>query len=193
MIDEAVAQAKSADAAIVVLGEDNYTVGEGYSRTSLDLPGHQLDLLKAIQATGKPVVLVLINGRPLTINWANRYVPAIIEAWFPGEFGGQAIAESLFGTYNPGGKLSVTFPKTVGQIPFNFPFKPGSQANEPAKGFGGNGKSQVQGALYPFGFGLSYTTFEYGNLQVTPEKQRPAGNISVSVNVRNTGGARAMK
>lgn len=187
MIDDAVATAKTADVAVVVLGEDNHTVGEGYSRTSLDLPGHQLDLLKAIQATGKPTILVLINGRPLTINWANRYVPSIIEAWFPGEFGWQAVAEVLFGAYNPGGKLSVTFPKTVGQIPFNFPFKPGSQADEPPQGFGGNGRSQVQGALYPFGYGLSYTTFAYSNLKASPEKQRPAGNVTVSVDVRNTG------
>ena len=188
MIDEAAAMAKASDVTIVVLGEDNHTVGESYSRTSLDLPGHQLDLLKAVFATGKPTVLVLINGRPLTINWADRHVPAIVEAWFPGEFGGQAIAEVLFGAYNPGGKLPVTFPKTVGQIPFNFPFKPGSQANEPARGFGGNGRSQVQGALYPFGYGLSYTTFEYANLRVSPEKQGPAGSISVSVDVRNAGG-----
>ncbi|HEX8190471.1 MAG TPA: glycoside hydrolase family 3 N-terminal domain-containing protein, partial [Pyrinomonadaceae bacterium] len=187
MIDEAVAQAKASDVAVVVLGEDNHTVGESYSRTSLDLPGRQLDLLKAVVATGKPVVLVLINGRPLTVNWAQRHVPAIVEAWFPGEFGGQAVAEVLFGAYNPGGKLPFTFPKTVGQIPFNFPFKPGSQANEPAKGFGGNGRSQIQGALYPFGHGLSYTTFEYANLRISPEKQRPAGSVVVSVEVRNTG------
>jgi len=83
-----------------------------------------------LQATGKPVVLVLINGQPLTINWANRYVPAILEAWFPNQYGGKAIAETLFGDYNPGGKLSITFPKTVGQIEYNFPFKPGSQANQ---------------------------------------------------------------
>jgi beta-glucosidase len=188
MIDESVAQAKASDVAIVVLGEDNRTVGESYSRTSLDLPGHQLDLLKAVVATGKPTVLVLINGRPLTVNWADRHVPAIVEAWFPGEFGGQAVAEVLFGAYNPGGKLPLTFPKTVGQIPFNFPFKPGSQANEPARGFGSNGRSQVQGALYPFSHGLSYTTFEYANLKVSPEKQRPAGGVAVSVDVRNTGG-----
>jgi beta-glucosidase len=187
MIDEAVAGAQASDVAIVVLGEDNRTVGEGYSRTSLDLPGHQLDLLRAIQATGKPTILVLINGRPLTINWAARHVPAIIEAWFPGEFGGQAVAEVLFGAYNPGGKLPLTFPKTVGQIPFNFPFKPGSQADEPARGFGGHGQSQIQGALYPFGHGLSYTTFEYANLRVTPDKQRAAGDIAVSVDVRNAG------
>lgn len=187
MIDEAAAIAKTADVAIVVLGEDNHTVGEGYSRTSLELPGHQLDLLKAIQATGKPTILVLINGRPLTINWAERHVNAILEAWFPGEYGGQAIAEVLFGAYNPGGKLPVTFPKTVGQIPFNFPFKPGSQADEIAKGYGGNGRSQVQGALYPFGYGLSYTKFEYSDLQVSPEKQGAAGEVNVSVNIRNTG------
>jgi len=187
MIDAAVAMAKDSDVAVVVLGEDNRTVGESYSRTSLDLPGHQLDLLRAIQATGKPTILVLINGRPLTINWADRHVPAIIEAWFPGEFGGQAVAEALFGAYNPGGKLPITFPKTVGQIPFNFPFKSGSQANEPSAGFGGHGRSQVQGALYPFGHGLSYTTFEYANLNITPEKQRSAGSISVSIDVRNAG------
>jgi beta-glucosidase len=187
MIDEAVAQAKAADVAIVVLGEDNRTVGESYSRTSLDLPGHQLDLLKAVVATGRPVVLVLVNGRPLSVNWADRHVPAILEAWFPGEFGGQAVAEVLFGAYNPGGRLPVTFPKTVGQIPFNFPFKPGSQASEAARGFGGHGSSQVQGALYPFGHGLSYTTFEYANLRVSPEKQAPAGVVAVSVDVRNTG------
>ncbi len=187
MIDEAVALAKTVDTVVVVLGEDNDTVGETRSRTSLELPGHQLDLLRAVQATGKPTILVLINGRPLTVNWANRYVPSIVEAWFPGEFGGQAIAEVLFGAYNPGGKLSVTFPKTVGQIPFNFPYKPGSQADEPKKGFNGEGRAQVQGALYPFGYGLSYTTFAYSNLKVSPEKQRPAGNITVSVDVRNTG------
>lgn len=186
MIDEAVEQAKTVDAVIVVLGEDNSTVGEGRSRTSLELPGHQLELLKAIQATGKPSILVLINGRPLTINWANRDVQAILEAWFPGEFGGQAIAEVLFGAYNPGGKLPFTFPKTVGQIPFNFPYKPASQADETG-GRSGARRAQVNGSLYPFGYGLSYTTFEYGNLKISPEKQKRGGNISVSVDVRNTG------
>lgn len=190
MIDDAVQQAKTVDAVVVVLGEDNSTVGEGRSRTSLELPGHQLDLLKAIQATGKPIVLVLINGRPLTINWANRDVPAILEAWFPGEFGGQAIAEVIFGAYNPGGKLPFTFPKTVGQIPFNFPYKPASQADEADRRNSPAGtakRAQVNGALYPFGFGLSYTTFEYSNLKISPEKQKRDGNVSVSVDVRNTG------
>jgi beta-glucosidase len=165
----------------VVLGEDNSQVGEGLSRTSLNLPAYQEDFLKAVYATGVPVVLVLINGRPLSINWADKNIPAILEAWFPGEFGGTAIADVLFGDYNPGGKLPVTFPKTVGQIPYNFPFKPSSQA-----GRGRNG-SDVLGALYPFGYGLSYTTFEYSNLKITPEKQTIDKNISVGFTVKNSG------
>ena len=187
MIDEAVSMAKDADVSVVVLGEDNEIVGEGRSRTGLDLPGHQLDLLKAIQATGKPVILVLLNGRPLTINWADRHIPAIIEAWFPGEFGGQAVAETLFGDYNPGGKLTFTFPKSIGQLPFNFPFKPGSQANETVNKQTGLAKAQIQGALYPFGFGLSYTRFEYSNLKVSPEKQKRDGKITIDVDVKNIG------
>ncbi|MGH1558848.1 glycoside hydrolase family 3 protein [Caulobacter segnis] len=109
-IDEAVAAAKGAKVAVVVLGDNGLTVGESRSRTSLDLPGHQLELLKAVQATGTPVVLVLINGRPLSINWADENVPAILEAWFPGEQGGTAIADALFGDYNPGGKLTRHLP-----------------------------------------------------------------------------------
>ncbi len=181
MIDEAAAMAKSCDLAIVVLGDDPSTVGESISRTSLNLPGYQEDLLKAVHATGTPVVLVLINGRPMTINWADRNVPAILEAWFPGEFGGDGIADVLFGDYNPGGKLPVTFPKTVGQIPFNFPFKPASQAGQ------GRNQSRVLDALYPFGHGLSYTTFAYSDLKISPDKQGPAGRISVSCKVTNTG------
>lgn len=126
-IDKAVENARQADVAVVVLGGGQRTCGENKSRTSLDLPGRQLQLLQAIQATGKPVVLILINGRPLSINWADKFVPAILEAWYPGSKGGTALADILFGDYNPGGKLTVTFPKTVGQIPFNFPCKPSSQ------------------------------------------------------------------
>jgi beta-glucosidase len=141
-----------------------------------------------LYAPGKPVILVLITGQPLTINWADRFVPAILEAGFPGPSGGKAIAEAIFGDYNPGGKLSMTWPKSTGQIEFNFPFKPGSQASqsltEDPNGFG---KTSVNGPLYPFGFGLSYTTFEYSNLVVTPERQNAQGNIEVSVDVTNTG------
>jgi beta-glucosidase len=186
-INAAVNLAKQSDLIIAVLGEDEKIVGESKSRTSLDLPGRQLQLLQALQATGKPVVLVLINGRPLSINWANRYIPAIIESWFPGESGGKAIAETIFGEYNPGGKLPATFPKTTGQIELNFPYKPASHASQGGGGPNGSGKTDVYGALFPFGFGLSYTTFQYSNLQVTPEKQLPQGEIQVTVDVTNSG------
>ena len=131
-------------------------------------------------------MLVLINGRPLTINWANKYIPSIIEAWFPGLDGGTAIAESIFGDYNPGGKLAVTFPKSVGQIEYNFPFKPGSHAGQPGDGPNGFGKTNVYGALYPFGYGLSYTQFKYSNL-VMPDKQKSKQNITVKVDIENIG------
>lgn len=183
-IADAVARAKNSDLVIAVLGEDEKRVGEGMSRTSLGLPGRQEQLLQALQATGKPVVLVLINGQPLTINWANRYIPAILEAWFPNSYGGQAITETLFGEYDPGGRLTMTFPKTTGQIEWNFPYKPGSQPQQ--DGRRGN-MTSVFGPLYPFGYGLSYTHFDYSNLVVTPEQQHPRGDISVSVEVTNTG------
>lgn len=186
-INEAVEKAKQADVVIAVVGEDAKRVGESLSRTGLNLPGRQLKLIQALQATGKPVVMVMINGQPLTINWENRFVPAILEAWFPGPESGRVIAETLFGDYNPGGKLPITFPKTVGQIEFNFPFKPASQANQPTSGPNGYGKTSVNGALYPFGYGLSYTTFEYKNLQVSPDKAQNQADISVSVDVTNTG------
>ena len=186
-IKAAVDKAKLSDVVIAVLGEEETLVGESRSRTSLDLPGKQLQLLQALYETGKPIVLILINGRPLTVNWANKYIPSIIEAWFPGVDGGNAIAETLFGDYNPGGKLPVTFPKSVGQIEYNFPFKPGSHAGQPGDGPNGFGKTNVYGALYPFGHGLSYTTFAYSNLMVTPEKSNSENDISVSVDITNTG------
>jgi len=186
-IKAAVDKAKLSDVVIAVLGEEETLVGESRSRTSLDLPGKQLQLLQALYETGKPIVLILINGRPLTVNWANKYIPSIIEAWFPGVDGGNAIAEALFGDYNPGGKLPVTFPKSVGQIEYNFPFKPGSHAGQPGDGPNGFGKTNVYGALYPFGHGLSYTTFAYSNLMVTPEKSNSENDISVSVDITNSG------
>lgn len=186
-IDRAVANAREADVAVVVLGGGQRTCGENKSRTSLELPGHQLKLLQAVQAVGKPVVLVLINGRPLSINWADRFVPAILEAWYPGSKGGTAIADILFGDYNPGGKLTVTFPKTVGQIPFNFPHKPSSQIDG-GKNPGPDGNmSRINGALYPFGYGLSYTTFEYSGLEITPKVITPDQKATVRLTVTNTG------
>ena len=186
-IDRAAANARQADVAVVVLGGGQRTCGENKSRTSLELPGHQLKLLQAVQATGKPVILILINGRPLSVNWADKFVPAILEAWYPGSKGGTAVADILFGDYNPGGKLTVTFPKTVGQIPFNFPYKPASQIDG-GKNPGPNGNmSRINGALYPFGYGLSYTTFEYSDLEITPKVITPNQKAIVRLKVTNTG------
>lgn len=179
MIDEAVALARESEVAILVLGGNEKTVREEYSRTELDLCGRQEELLRAVCATGTPVVLLLVDGRAATINWAARYVPGIVHAWFPGEFMGQAVARVLFGEYNPGGKLAVTFPKTVGQVPFAFPFKPGSDS----KGF-----VRVDGALYPFGHGLSYTTFAYSDLRIDNPVIGVQGSVRLSCRVKNTGG-----
>src|ERR1041385_4208348 len=184
-IDEAVEAAKNSEVAVVVLGDSGKTVGESASRTSLDLPGRQLELVQAVYATGKPVVVVMINGRPMSINWVNKYVPAIIQTWFPGAQGGTAIADVLFGDYNPGGKLTVTFPKTVGQIPYNFPTKPNAQWE--------GERTRVNGALYYFGHGLSYTTFKYSNLKINPQAVSApaaagsAGPVTVTVDISNTG------
>lgn len=186
-IDIAVENALKSDVAVVVLGGGQRTCGENKSRTSLELPGRQLQLLQSVQATGKPVILVLINGRPLSVNWADKFVPAILEAWYPGSKGGIAIADVLFGDYNPGGKLTVTFPKTVGQIPFNFPAKPASQVDG-GKNPGPDGNmSRVNGALYPFGYGLSYTTFEYSDIQISPKVITPNEAATVTLKVTNTG------
>ncbi len=178
---EAVKKAQSADVVILL-------VGDSKSRTSLDLPGYQNDLARALVKTGKPVVAVLLTGKPAAINWINGYVPAVLAAWFPGEAGGTAIAEALFGDCNPGGKLPVTFPKTVGQIPLNFPCKPGSQAMQNKKADpNGYGDSMAEGPLYPLGFGLSYTTFAYSGLKITPKGILTNGQVTVSCDIKNTG------
>ncbi len=178
MMDEAVEAAKASEVVVMVLGGNEQTVREEHSRSSLNLAGRQDELLEAICKTGKPVVLVLIDGRASSINYAERHVPAILHAWFPGEFCGDAVTQTLFGDYNPGGRLAVTFPKSVGQIPFAFPFKPGSEASC---------STAVSGALYPFGYGLSYTTFAYSQLEITPEKQGVQGEVKVTCKVKNTG------
>lgn len=186
-IDKAVENARRSDVSVVVLGENSRTCGENKSRTSLDLPGRQLDLLKAVHAVGKPVILVLISGRPNSINWADRHVSAILEAWYPGSQGGTAIADVIFGDYNPGGKLTVTFPKTAGQIPFNFPAKPSSQIDGGMTPGPDGNASRVNGALYPFGYGLSYTSFEYTDLRLSSDVITPYQDLAVSVKVTNTG------
>ncbi|MEY4638568.1 MAG: Periplasmic beta-glucosidase precursor [Bacteroidota bacterium] len=186
-IDKAVQKAKEVDVIIAVLGEDESLVGESRSRTSLELPGKQLALLQALYQTGKPVVLILINGRPLTINWADRFIPSIIEAWFPGAAGGQVLAATIFGEHNPGGKLPVTFPKSIGQLEYNFPFKPGSHAGQPGDGPNGFGKTNVYGSLYPFGHGLSYTQFQYENLIFSDTVISTTKSLQLSFDLRNTG------
>ena len=178
LMEEAIHAAKQAEVVVMVLGGNELTVREDRSRTSLNLPGRQEELLKAVCATGKPVILVMLDGRASSINYAAAHVPAILHAWFPGEFCGQAVAEALFGDYNPGGRLAVTFPKSVGQIPFAFPFKPGSDESS---------STSVYGALYPFGHGLSYTTFTYSDLHISPSHQGVQGDIHVSCKIKNTG------
>lgn len=187
-INNAVAAASDVDIIIAVMGEDDNCCGESRSRTSLDLPGRQQLLLERLHATGKPVVLVLVNGRPLTVNWANRNVSAILETWFPGARGGRQIARALFGEINPSGKLAVTFPKSIGQIECNFPFKKGSHGGQPNWiNPNGSGKTRVQGVLYPFGHGLSYTTFSYADLVVSPREGNADSVWDVSCRVSNTG------
>lgn len=194
----AVQAAKNADVAVVVLGEQSWregakeqpapTDGEGYDVASLDLTGVQEDLIKAIQATGTPTVLVLINGRPLSIRWEAEHIPAIVEAWLPGEQGAAATADVLFGDYNPSGRLAITIPRGVGQLPayYNYP---------PSKSYwvdGGwthtRGYADMPGSpLYPFGYGLSYTEFSYSNLRVDPAEISSEGKAQVNVAIENTG------
>jgi beta-glucosidase-like glycosyl hydrolase len=198
--ENAVQAAKNAEVAIVVLGEQSRregdegkhrpapTDGEGYDVASLDLTGVQEDLLKAIQATGTPTVLILINGRPLSIRWAAEHVPAIVEAWQPGEQGAEAIADVLFGDYNPSARLPITVPRSVGQLPVYYSY-PVSKAYWIEGGW-----TDTRGyvdmpatPLYPFGYGLSYTNFRYSNLQTEPSAINSGGTVKVSVDVENSG------
>ncbi len=186
-IGKAVKLAADADVAIAVLGDCLRTCGENRSRSSLDLPGCQELLIKELKKTGKPLIVVMVSGRPASINWADRNADAIIQAFYPGSHGGTAIAQALLGEYNPGGKLTVTFPRTVGQIPLNFPYKPNSQVDGYI-GVGPKGQqTRVAGALYNFGYGLSYTTFEYSNLKLSSKKIRPDESINIEFDVTNTG------
>lgn len=177
-IQVAVGHARSAEVVIMALGEHQGISGEGFDRQNLDLPGNQESLLEAVAATGKPVVLVLENGRPLTIDWAASHIPAILEAWYPGEFGGQAVAEVLFGYRNPSGKLTITFPRTVGQLPVFYNFDP----SKTTKYVDGD-----RTPLFPFGYGLSYTRFTYNNPSVKTPDPGSNADIVVKVDVRNTG------
>jgi beta-glucosidase len=178
-LEKAKAAAKAADIAIVVVGENGgKTNGEGHDMANLDLTGMQEELLKAVHSAGKPVVAVLINGRALTLRWTSENIPAIVEGWMPGEQGGNAIADVLFGDYNPCGKLPVTFPRHSGQYPFYYNH---SITKEDA-----NYIDMPGSPLYEFGFGLSYTKFEYSNLQM-PKEIKNGADVEVSVDVKNTG------
>ncbi|MGH9353732.1 MAG: glycoside hydrolase family 3 C-terminal domain-containing protein, partial [Terriglobia bacterium] len=196
---EAVQAARSAEVAVVVVGEefgeshttnreDHPTDGEGYDVASLDLTGAQGDLVKAVYATGTPTVVVLINGRPLSVRWAAAHVPAIVEAWEPGERGGEAVADVLFGDYNPSGRLAITIPRSVGQLPAYYDSKP-SKAYWINRGWTHlDGYVDLPGSpLYPFGYGLSYTQFQYSNLRIDPPQIRAEGNATVYVDVQNAG------
>lgn len=181
----AVQAAKSADAAIVVVGERHRrepTDGEGHDMANLDLTGVQEDLIQAVAATGTPTVVVLINGRPLSTRWTSEHVPALVEAWEPGERGGEAIADVLFGNYNPTGRLAISVPRHSGQLPAYYNYKP-SKAWWLRRGY----VDMPATPLYPFGYGLSYTNFEYSNLHIEPAEIHAGGEAQVTLDVRNTG------
>ena len=177
-IPAAVETAARADVVIMALGERQGISGEGFDRSCLDLPGNQEPLLEAVAATGRPVVLVLENGRPLTIDWAEQHIPAILEAWYPGEFGGKAVAETLFGDNDPAGRLTITFPRSVGQLPDFYNTDP----SRVWKYIDSSGQP-----LFPFGFGLSYTSFRYDHLAVHAPSPGSHDDIRVTVDVTNSG------
>lgn len=184
---EAVAAARGADVVIVAVGESAEMSGEAASRSSLDLPGRQLDLVKAVHATGKPVIVVLMNGRPLSINWIAENAPAILETWFAGTQGGNAIADVLFGTVNPGGKLPVTFPRNAGQCPIYYNQKSTGRPPDANNKYTSKYLDVPWTPLYPFGYGLSYTKFRLTNLQLSAQSIRADGRLTATVEVENVG------
>lgn len=184
--DKAVALARSSDLVVMVLGEYEEMSGEAASKSTIDLPGGQRELLEAVSALGKPAVLVLINGRPLDISWAINRVPAILEAWHPGSEAGNAVADLLWGDATPGGKLPITWPRSSGQIPIYYA-RNLTQQPETGKGFTSRYWDLPTSPLYPFGHGLSYTTFDYSNLRVSKAEMIVGEGVEVSVDVENTG------
>jgi beta-glucosidase len=189
MIDEAVKAAQQADVVIAVVGEPRSMSHEAASRTSLDLPGRQSELITALKATGKPLILVLMNGRPLSIGKEQEQADAVLETWYSGSEGGNAVADVLFGDYNPSGKLPITFPRSVGQIPNYYshlntgrPYLPGGPRNYTSQYF-----DQSYGPLYPFGYGLSYTDFSLSEVTLSAQTLKSDGNVDASVTVQNIG------
>jgi beta-glucosidase len=190
MIAEAVAAAKKSDVVVAAVGESSEMSGEASSRSDINLPENQKELLEALLATGKPVVMVLFTGRPLTISWEKANVPAILNVWFAGTEAGNAIADVLLGKVNPSGKLSATFPQNVGQIPLYYNHKNTGRPLAEGKWFTkfrSNYLDIPNEPLFPFGFGLSYTTFDYKNLKLSNSNLTADGNLTVSVEVTNSG------
>ena len=186
-IPAAVAAAKLADAVIVVAGENWTMSGEAASRTDINLPGRQAELIRQLHATGTPVIVVLLNGRPLALTDIVDYADAILEAWYPGTAGGQAVADILFGDYAPAGKLPITFPRSVGQIPIFYNMKNTGRPLDFANKYTSKYLDESNAPLFPFGFGLTYTTFSFGTPEATVEQSRDSVTISVSIDVTNTG------
>ncbi|HTQ63566.1 MAG TPA: beta-glucosidase BglX [Puia sp.] len=189
MIREAVDAANKSDLVVAVVGEAADMTGESSSMADINLQESQENLLKALQKTGKPIVIVLFNGRPMTLNWENEYADAILDTWFGGTEAGNAIADVLFGNYNPSGKLSVSFPRSVGQIPIYYNHK---NTGRPYDGTGfpkfkSNYLDISNDPLYPFGYGLSYTTFSYGDLSLSKKEIKPNEQLQVKITVTNTG------
>lgn len=184
---EAVALAQKADVIIAAMGESAGMSGEAASRSDLNLPGVQRQLLQELHRTGKPIVLVLMNGRPLTLPWEQQELSAILECWFLGTQAGAAIASVIFGDYNPSGRLPVTFPRNIGQVPLYYNYKNTGRPIEPGNKYTSQYLDVENTPLYPFGFGLSYTTFAYSNLQLSKNMLSPKENLRVTVDVTNSG------
>jgi beta-glucosidase len=187
----AVATAKSADQVVLALGENREMSGEAASRSTLDLPGYQQQLIDAIRATGKPFVVVLFNGRPLTLGAVAASSPAILEAWFPGVQAGNAVADVLFGRVNPGGKLPVSFPQVLGQVPIYYNHEPTGRPCDVTQKYTSRYRDlPTCSPLYEFGYGLSYSTFSVTNLRLDRTSVSPNGRVRASVDITNTGKVR---
>ena len=185
---EAIEAAKKSEVAIVVVGDksgliEDCTSGESRDRADLNLPGIQEELIKAVYETGTPIIVVLINGRPLSINWIAENIPSVLEAWLPGEEGACALANILFGDYNPGGKLPISFPRSVGQVPVYYNHKPSGGRSH----WKGDYVEMSSKPLFPFGYGLSYTSFEYNNMIIMPESISMDSQVEISIDIKNTG------
>jgi beta-glucosidase len=184
---EAVSAAKSADVTVVAVGEPASDSGEASSLSQIGLPGQQLRLVQAIAATGKPYVVVLMNGRPLTIGWLAAHAPALLESWYPGTEGGNAVADVLFGKVNPGGKLPMSFPRNVGQIPISYNELPTGRPADPNNKYTSKYLDVPNTPQYPFGYGLSYSTFALSNLRLSAGSVSRSGSLTVKADLTNTG------